>query len=101
MEENQPFENIFGNTLELRTIEILLPMQNMYFTAEDLAKLIDCDVIDMVNVLIKFNKYNIVLKKDGKYVLNQYSYVLEQINDINNYLISKITKLDLGWKKNE
>ncbi len=34
----RPFEGIFGNTCELRLIEFMLPLDDMYFNVSELAE---------------------------------------------------------------
>lgn len=98
----KPFENIFGDTSELRVIQFLLPMKNYEFNISELAEGADVSRQALNRVVKKLLKWN-VLKITSKhlnanyYSLNPNSGFVEVFENLNNRIIEQI----LGEEKLE
>ena len=90
-----PFEGLFGDTSELRTIQFLLPVSGMRFNISELARETRISRQTMIRVVAKLTKWN-VLKIAGRhgganyYALNQDSGFIKAFEDMDNLIIEQM-----------
>lgn len=91
----KPFEGIFGDTAELKILDLLIPLERVAVSVDDIVKELEIENAKAQKVIKKFLEYGILkhsYQKDGVeyYELNTYSPIVQSLNDINNYLILKM-----------
>ncbi len=90
-----PFEGLFGDTSELRTIQFLLPVSGLRFNISELARETRISRQTMIRVVAKLTKWNI-LKIAGRhgganyYALNQDSGFIKAFEDLDNLIIEQM-----------
>jgi len=90
-----PFEGLFGDTSELRTIQFLLPASGLRFNISELARETRISRQTMMRVVAKLTKWN-VLKIAGRhgganyYALNQDSGFIKAFEDLDNLIIEQM-----------
>jgi DNA-binding transcriptional regulator GbsR (MarR family) len=90
-----PFEGLFGDTSELRTIQFLLPVSDLRFNISELARETRISRQTMMRVVAKLTKWN-VLKIAGRhgganyYALNQDSGFIKTFEDLDNLIIEQM-----------
>jgi DNA-binding IscR family transcriptional regulator len=90
-----PFEGLFGDTSELRTIQFLLPVSGLRFNISELARETRISRQTMMRVVAKLTKWN-VLKIAGRhgganyYALNQDSGFIKAFEDLDNLIIEQM-----------
>jgi DNA-binding transcriptional regulator GbsR (MarR family) len=98
-----PFEGLFGDTSELRTIQFLLPVSGMRFNISELARETRISRQTMMRVVAKLTKWN-VLKIAGRhgganyYTLNQDSGFIRAFEDLDNLIIEQMESEDSRMK---
>lgn len=90
-----PFEGLFGDTSELRTIQFLLPVRDLKFNISELARETRISRQTMMRVVAKLTKWN-VLKIAGRYgganyyTLNDGSGFIKAFEDLDNCIIGQM-----------
>ena len=90
-----PFEGLFGDTSELRTIQFLLPVSGLRFNISELARETRISRQTMMRVVAKLTKWN-VLSIAGRhggvnyYALNQDSGFIKALEDLDNLIIEQM-----------
>lgn len=90
-----PFEGLFGDTSELRTIQFLLPVRDLKFNISELARETRISRQTMTRVVAKLTKWN-VLKIAGRYgganyyTLNDGSDFIKAFEDLDNCIIGQM-----------
>jgi len=90
-----PFEGLFGDTSELRTIQFLLAVKDLKFNISELARETHISRQTMMRVVAKLTKWN-VLKIAGKYgganyySLNEASGFIKALEDLDNCIIGQM-----------
>jgi hypothetical protein len=90
-----PFEGVFGDTSELRTIQFLLPVRDLKFNISELARETRISRQTMMRVVAKLKKWSI-LKIAGRYggvnyyTLNESSGFIKALEDLDNCIIGQM-----------
>ncbi len=92
---SKPFEGLFGNNSELRIIEYLLPLKDIEFSINELAKDVGISKIIADRNIKKFVKWGLLslTRTTGTtsyYSVNDKSPILKCIEQFNNALIENI-----------
>ncbi len=87
----RPFEGLFGNTCELRTLEFLLPMHGIEFNISELAEEMKVTRQTLSKVLKMYDEWGLVKSRiSGQaiyYSINEESPLVKSIVQLNNVLI--------------
>lgn len=90
----KPFEGIFGNTCELRTIQYLLSLEGLEFDVSELAKEVGITRSPLTKALKRFVEWGLVNARTKKnvtyYSINRKSPIVETILQLDNLLIEKL-----------
>jgi len=95
MDQSVPFEGVLGNTCELRLLQFLLPLDDMYFSASDLAEEVDANLTEVHEEVQKLVAWEVLFVSEEippKYTLNSKSPIVYGIEILNNGLISCILR---------
>lgn len=98
---NHPFEGIFGNNAEVRTLEFMLPLEEIEFNIIELAKEMEVSTDTMTRVVTKFvdwGIFNSVARPEidsrpfrhTMYSINIQSPLVRALIDFNNEIIAII-----------
>jgi len=95
-----PFEDLLGNSCELKLIEFILPLKDMEFNLTELAEEMNVSRPTVDRIVKKFVKWGLmkVAHTHGKtkyYALNEDSGFVGVFEDLNNWLVEQI----LGQEK--
>ena len=85
----KPFENLLGDTCELRLLDFFMGLVGTSFTVSELSEEVNRPVEEVEKVLKKFAEYGIVKLENGKYIIKHTPY-LKCFEDLNNLLVEKI-----------
>ncbi len=100
-EVDKPFEGVLGDSIELKLIEFLLPLEGMEFTISELSNEVGHDRNKMFETVEMLKEWKIIHKKwDGeiKYSLNVSSPIVCAINVINNSIIAMMIEKENVFK---
>ena len=89
----RPFEGIFGNTCELRLIEFMLPLDDMYFNVSELAEEAGVSRTTAGKIAKKFMDWGIFRATNTSiktYSLNKASPIIQAIDKMNDALIERM-----------
>jgi len=89
----RPFEGIFGNTCELRLIEFMLPLDDMYFNVSELAEEAGVSRTTAGKIAKKFIDWGIFRATNTSiktYSLNKASPIIQAIERMNDALIERM-----------
>ena len=94
-EETRPFENLLGETSELRLIEKLLSMPAFEFSMTELAQTAGLSRLSTYRAVRKFEKWALVSTlprgRRTRYQLNSESKIAQSFYDFNHALIEQLT----------
>lgn len=95
LEQDKPFEGLFGDTTELRAIQFLLPLKGMEFTFSNFSELMELSIPTTHKILKKFTAIKIltVVPVEGQetiYQVNKKNAFLKIFENLNNEIISII-----------
>lgn len=87
----KPFEGLWGNSCELRTLELLLPLRGIEFNITELAEEVDVSRQTTSKILKKFDEWGVVKSRIDKalmyYSINEESPLIEAWEHLNNVMI--------------
>ncbi|MBP2029352.1 DNA-binding transcriptional regulator GbsR (MarR family) [Methanohalophilus levihalophilus] len=87
----EPFEDLLGNSCELRLIEFLLPLEGLEFNITELADEVSISRPTATKVVQKFIEWNLLtFKRTGNvkyYSINTKSPIIASIQNFNNAII--------------
>lgn len=98
---NHPFEGIFGNNAEVRTLEFMLPLEEIEFNIIELAKEMEVSTDTMSRVVTKFVDWGILNSvthpeidsrpfRHTMYTINIQSPLVRSLIDFDNEIIAII-----------
>ena len=87
----KPFEGLWGNSCELRTIELLLPLRGIEFNITELAEEVSVSRQTTSKIIKKFDEWGVVKSRMDKalmyYSINEESPLIEAWEHLNNVMV--------------
>lgn len=97
----KPFEGLFGNNCELRTLEYLLPLEGLEFNVTELAEEVGISRPSATKTIKIFLEWGLIKsRKQGEnyYSINYESPIVKNILQLNNLLIEKMLGDDVLYE---
>ncbi len=99
MTSKSPFESLFGNTAALRTLEFLIPLQDLRFNIKELAEHVGVSRQTMSRIIKVFLRFGLLKGAEHRsatiyYTLNRQSSYIRSLEQINNQLIEDLIDQD-------
>lgn len=92
----QPFEDVLGDTSELRVLEKLLAMPSFEFSVSELAKIAGLSRLSIYRGIGKFVRWDMMIElergKRTRYQLNPESPLVQALYDLNHALVLRIAE---------